>query len=54
MEKVKLGGMWAAAILGAAVAANIGVIGQPVAEGLFYGLLIGAAVSLGQSPCRAC
>lgn len=52
--KTMLGGLWAGAILVAAVAAALDFIGQDMAEGLYYGLLIGAAASLGQARCRSC
>lgn len=54
MTKAKLAVAWAAAILGAAIASRTGLIPEGVAEGLYFGLLFGAGVSISQAPCASC
>lgn len=49
MTQIKLASLWAVALLGSALAARFGVTGEAMAEGLFFGLLMGAGVSLAQA-----
>ncbi len=54
MVHVKLAVVWATALIATAVASRFGIAGEALAEGLFYGLLVGAGASLAQVRCGSC
>ena len=54
VEQKTLAWLWSAAILTAAIAASVGLIGEGPADTLYLGLVMGAVVSLSRTPCGSC
>lgn len=49
MNQIELAVFWALTLIGSALASRFGLFASGVADGLFFGLLMGAGFSLAQS-----